>query len=183
MTIHPKILVRNGSEKSKGTVSLSNDNNRIRLRWTFQRVRYSLNIFQHSKSNILKAKNIALQIENDMVAGTFDYTLNKYNKYNLPVAQDISNKTIVQIFEEWAKDVRNKDSNVYIDYYAVRQMMKRWGVLNEKTALKNFNLEKIAAKTYNRRLIMLKAFFNWTTKHQFTCLILQISVCQIDMNK
>ena len=74
-----------GQKHAKGTVSIINDSNRIRLRWRYNTKRYSLNLFRYSKHNLLQAKKIALNIEHDIVQGTFDDTLVKYK----PKAQSI----------------------------------------------------------------------------------------------
>jgi hypothetical protein len=63
-----------GQKNFKGTVSILNDNSRIRLRWRYQTKRYSLNLFHFSKPNLLQAKQIALLIESDIALNEFDFT-------------------------------------------------------------------------------------------------------------
>jgi hypothetical protein len=41
-------------------------------------LRYSLNLFLYNKSNLLRAKKIALTIENDMVTDAFDDSLERF---------------------------------------------------------------------------------------------------------
>jgi hypothetical protein len=71
-----------GQKNSKGTVSIVNENNRIRLRWRYQSKRYSLSLFHYSKSNLLQARSVPLSIEVGMVSQSFDTTLVKYNPHN-----------------------------------------------------------------------------------------------------
>jgi integrase len=67
-----------GQKNFKGTVSISDADDRIRLRWRYQSKRYSINLSSYNKTNLLKAKKTALNIEQDMANDRFDYTLNRY---------------------------------------------------------------------------------------------------------
>jgi integrase len=149
-----------GTKNLKGSVSIENITNRIRLRWRFQKKRYSLNLFHFTKSNLLQAKKIALQIENDIVSGAFDLTLEKYKPSALQ-EQIETRKSLVEHFQVWVKDYRNMDCERDIDYNSTRNMMLKWGDFDISTARKHFNKETFGASTYNRRLNLLKLFFNW----------------------
>jgi integrase len=67
-----------GHKTSKGSVSIVNYRGRVRLRWSYQKKRYSLNLFTYNRANLLQAKKIALQIENDLVTGQFDVSTKRY---------------------------------------------------------------------------------------------------------
>lgn len=67
-----------GRRNTQGAVSRDKDKNTIRRRWRYQAKRYSLNLFLYNKTNLPRAKKLALTIEHDLVSGTFDYTLNQY---------------------------------------------------------------------------------------------------------
>jgi len=67
-----------GTKNSKDSVTIERKENRIRLRWRFQTKKYSLNLFEFNKTNLLKAKKIALQIEHDISIGFFDVSLESY---------------------------------------------------------------------------------------------------------
>ena len=67
-----------GQKNFKGNVSISDADDRIRLRWRYQSKRYSINLSSYTKTNLLKAKKIALNIEHDIANEKFDYSLNKY---------------------------------------------------------------------------------------------------------
>jgi hypothetical protein len=79
------------------------------LRWHYQAKRYTLNLFLYIKTNLLKAKKIAVVIEIDMVAGVFDETLDQYrigNLSNNPTMNALTEKSIVSLFEQWALEYK-----------------------------------------------------------------------------
>lgn len=172
-----------GIKNPKGTVSIENYRSRLRLRWRYQNERYSLNLFHFNKANLLKAKKIAIQIENDLFSECFDDTLKKYRSQGKKRTQpeqaltgnltlDLDNKdlktgkTIVQLFEDWAKNYRQMDCECNCHYNALRNILKSWGEFSEATALIKLNRETFGAKTYNERLTMLKGFCKWLVKAQ-----------------
>ena len=67
-----------GIKNQKGTVSIENFKNRIRLRWRYQGKRYSLSLGQYDKVNLKALKRVVLQIELDMANGHLNHTLVKY---------------------------------------------------------------------------------------------------------
>ena len=71
-------------------------------------------------------------------------------------------------FEFWVKQYRNMDCDRDIDYQSTRSMMRRWGKFDENSVVDRLSREPIAAGTYNRRLSLLKAFFQWTKKNKIT---------------
>lgn len=151
-----------GQKNSKGSVSVFNDNSRIRLRWRYQKQRYSLNLFHFSTANLLQAKKIALQIESDMITEAFDFTLCRYK----PKAQEEMpvQKSLVEHFEAWVKIYRNRDCEKDTDYYLTKRMLERWEDFTPKEVLIRLSNEAIGAKTYNTRLRLLKSFFQWARK-------------------
>ena len=62
-----------GHKSSKGSVSIAEYKGRIRLRWRHQQKRYSLNLSIYNQLNLLQAKKTALQIEQDIITGNFDF--------------------------------------------------------------------------------------------------------------
>jgi integrase len=163
-----------GRKNQKGTVSIINDTNRIRLRWRYLSKRYSLNLFAFTTSNLLQAKRIAIQIETDMVNSHFDFTLERYRVMPLELRQQqqehesttTNGDKIVQLFERWTRDYRNMDCEKNFDYYSVRNMLKRWTITKCEDVLTKLNNEKFSNKTYNSRLNMLKNFFSWLVKQK-----------------
>lgn len=156
-----------GTKNSKGTVSIENIGKRIRLRWRFQKTRFSLSLFHFTKASLQEAKKISLLIENDMLAGTFDVSLGRYKPAALLQAFQ-PDKSLVEHFEVWVKDYRNMDCEKDIDYYSTRSMLKRWGHFDVSTVVLHFSKETFAPKTYNRRLTLLRSFFTWAKKTGIT---------------
>jgi len=151
-----------GRKNLKGTVGIIKDGNRIRLRWRYQSKRYSLNLFQYNKANLLEAKSIALIIEQDIVSNQLDITLSKYN--GTSTATPSKEKTIVTYFEEWTTSYRQMDCEKNIHYHALRNTIRKWGIFGECDAVAKLNKEEFSAKTYNGRLTMLKSFAKWLFK-------------------
>lgn len=111
-----------GTKNAKGTVSIENIDKRIRLRWRFQKKRYSLNLFHFTKTNQLLARNIAFQIEREMFEERFDTSLTRYK----PAVCSESPKTkmsLVDHFQYWVINYRNMSCDKDIDYYSIRNMM------------------------------------------------------------
>ena len=55
-----------GQKNQKGSVTIENADQRIRLRWRYQGKRYSISLGSYSKVNLRAAKKVVLQIELDM---------------------------------------------------------------------------------------------------------------------
>jgi integrase len=154
-----------GHKTPKGTVSLINYKGRIRLRWRFQSNRYSLNLSPYNKANLLPAKQIALSIEQDIANNKFDHSLSRYRgtSESKPI---VSEKTIVQYFEEWTSSYKQMDCEKHTNYNSVRNMLRKWGKIQQSNVLGKFNAETFCGATYNRRLTMLKDFIKWLVKGQ-----------------
>ena len=109
-----------GQKNIKGTVSITDTDGRIRLRWRYCTIRYSINLNSYNKVNLLIAKKTALQIEQDIANDKFDYSLNSYKTE--PENPLSVNKSIVQYFEEWTSNIKQMDceihtnTNIYLVY-------------------------------------------------------------------
>jgi integrase len=151
----------------KGSVGIVNTDGRIRLRWSYQRDRYSLNLYPYTKNNLLEARKIALRIESDMVQGSFDPTLEKYKPMAVaPVESGLIRVALPEHFRNWVKNYRHKDCDRDIDYHSTFRMLNKWGDFKTSDAVRLLNGENIGPRTYNRRLTMLKAFFHWAVKNK-----------------
>ena len=150
---------------SKGLVNIDEDKNRIRLRWTYQQKRYSLNLFLFTAANLLCAKKIALTIERDLLNDSFDPTLDRY-KPAFQKKKVVAGEKLHERFEHWVRHYRNKDCETHIDYWAARNMLKRWGNVSTNAVVIKLGAEKINARTYNRRLTLLRKFYDWHVKHK-----------------
>ncbi len=115
-----------GHKNSKGVISINDYKGRIRLRWRYQGVRYSLNLSRWDQLHLLQAKKLALQIEQDMILEQFDVTLDKYrNKPKTPVIKE--KQSMVNYFETWVKVYKQMDCEINIDYYNIRNTIRKWG--------------------------------------------------------
>jgi integrase len=154
-----------GHKSPKGAVSVTNYNNRIRLRWRCQGKRYSFSLGPYDKINLKAAKRVVLQLELDMVNSGFDETLVKYGaKLKNPEPNLEKPTSKVGNFEHWVKNFLHMDCNVNIDYYNVRNMLVKWGEWDEHSILVKLNAETFGARTYNSRLAILKRFSSWMYK-------------------
>lgn len=153
-----------GHKNSKGTVSILNHKNRIRLRWRFQLERYSLNLGGYIKTNLVHARKVAVQIEQDMLNNQFDFSLLKYKGEQ--VQSVIPQKAIVEYFEEWVSSYKQMDCDKNSDYFHIRNTIRKWGNFKESDILDNLNKEAFSPKTYNSRLAILKGFAAWLVKQK-----------------
>jgi integrase len=148
-----------GQKNSKGAVTIINAEGRIRLRWRFQGIRHSISLGACTKSNLIQARIIALKIEQDILLNQFDKTLNSYSGNKS--SKSITNKSIVELFEEWVKDYKQMDCEIHTNYNSTRNMLRKWGKITQESVVKKFNAETFCVATYNRRLTILKNFINW----------------------
>jgi integrase len=154
-----------GIKNQKGTVSVENFKNRIRLRWRYQGKRYSLSLGPYDKINLKATKTVVLQIELDMANSQFDETLTKYGgKVVKAVEEPKMHETIVACFEKWVKDYKQLDCDKNSDYFHLRGTLRKWGEINPSEFLNKLNTEKYCPKTYNERLSMLNGFSSWMLK-------------------
>jgi len=153
-----------GIKKQKGTISVENCRNRIRLRWRYRSHRYSINLMAFNKANLVHAQKVALMIELDIYANSFDSTLAKYTGKTRALAK--KDKTIVEYFEQWTSNYRQMDCNIHTNYNSVRNMLRKWSNVNQNNIENKLSQETFCASTYNRRLKMLKDFVKWLIKKQ-----------------
>jgi integrase len=158
------------TERSKRhTVSISNFKGKARLRWRHNGKRYSITKHEWSSKGLLKAKKLLLEIEIDLLEGTFDETLSKYKgvvKQSVPpkmISLKHKGVILVEQFEHWVKSYKQLDCDINSDYYHLRNTIRKWGDVNESNILDSFNSEAFGPKTYNTRLGILKSFANWLT--------------------
>jgi integrase len=153
-----------GRKNSKGSVSIINERERIRLRWRHQTNRYTINLDAYNKSNLVQAKIVALKIEQDITYGSFDNTLESYTGKQSTKLK--SSKDIVELFEEWVKDYKQMDCEIHTNYNSTRNMLRKWGKITLESIVKKFNAETFCAATYNRRLTILKNYVNWLVEQR-----------------
>ena len=155
-----------GHRSPKGAVSISNNKERIRLRWRYHGKRYSFSLSSISKTHHLEAQKVALQIEQDVLTGCFDSRLVKYGARKKEPGGEVGfPETFVQQFEWWVKQLLHMDCELHINYNAFRNMIRKWGKVEEGNVLKKMNSETFSNSTYNRRLTLLKHFVKWLVKN------------------
>jgi len=109
--------------------------------------------------NLIQAKKVALEIEKDIAVGLFDSTLGKYKLSNNK--KPVTNKTVVEYFEEWTSTCRQMDCEKDVDYHALRNTIQKWGKVTENNLLAKLSAQKVGTRTFNRRLTMLRNFARW----------------------
>lgn len=149
---------------TKGIVSLNEWKGRIRMRWRHLGKRYSLTLFPNNKKGLLQAKKLALEIESDLFNDRFDASLCKYRGIELPQMIQQPAKTMVEQFEYWVREYKQMDCDRNVDYYHLRNTLRKWGGFDQDTILTRLNKESFGAKTYNNRLGILKNFSKWLVK-------------------
>lgn len=153
-----------GIKNQKGTVTIENFRARVRLRWRYQTRRYSLSLSAYTKTNLLHARKVAVQIEQDILTSNFDFSLLKYKgSEKQPLNPE---KTIVAYFEEWTTAYKQMDCEKHTNYNSVRNMLRKWGKVEQTNIHIKLNSETFCGATYNRRLTMLKDFVKWLIKAQ-----------------
>jgi hypothetical protein len=107
----------------RGSVGITNADGRIRLRWRCQDKRYSIILLTFNKTNLLQARKLALQIEQDMVTDTFDSTLAKYTG-DITKITSFKEISVVTLFERWTKSYKQMDGEIHTNYNSTRNMIR-----------------------------------------------------------
>jgi integrase len=148
-----------GHKKQKGTVSVTQYKGRIRLRWRHDGNRYSMNMSAYSDLNLIQAKKTVLQIEQDIILGSFDHSLVKYSGKR--EVRKFTPTDFTSLFEHWVKNFKQMDCEVHTNYNSTRNILRKWGKVDINNIVKKFNATTNAPVTYNRRLTILKSFCDW----------------------
>jgi len=158
---------------SKGEISISNYEGRIRLRWRFGNQRYSLNLpYPYSTENLHHATVKVAEIKLDILKGEFDTSLVKYKPKVIEkvfISPRVKPQTvkitddIVDKFKVWAKQVRDidLDTESSIDYYGVYRVLNKYRDLPLSVVGERLIDEEWAVSTFNKRLNFLRGYFNW----------------------
>lgn len=153
-----------GHKNQKGTVSITDYKGRIRLRWRHGGKRYSINLKAYSELNLLHAKKVALQVEQDIVLGTFDSSLSRYTGKD--TKDSLPKMNFTELFEFWVKNYKQMDCEVHTNYNSTRNMIRKWGRVDSGNILSKFNSQPNLAVTYNRRLTILRTYIDWLVDQQ-----------------
>jgi integrase len=67
-------------------------------------------------------------------------------------------------FERWTAEYRNRSCKEDVDYNLLKKMLARWDISYVEDVVTKLQTEKFSVSTYNRRLTLLKEYFNWLFK-------------------
>ena len=156
--------IMKGNKKAKGSVAITEDRSRIRLRWSYLSKRYSLNHSFSSQVNMLSAKKLALLIEQDIALGVFDVGLEKYTGKRS--SEHAKSASFTEQFEHWVRNYKQMDCDLHTNYNSTRNMIRKWGRVDASTVVRRLNAEVSAPVTYNRRLTILRTFGDWLVEQK-----------------
>lgn len=152
------------------TINIGANNGYLRVRWTYNKQRYSLNLgIKEGKSNRLKAAQLALIIEADIEQDTFDSSLEKY-KPKKTISECL---TAVELFDRWVKyKSRFVDIRTTEWYKGTSQNLFFFGAesveaIDHSKAIAFFSFlqdKGIAQETVKRQIENLRACWNWGIK-------------------
>jgi integrase len=147
------------------------DRDRLRLEWVYQGQKRTLYPgLADTKTNRIKAREIALQIEADIECGIYDTSLNKYKK---PV-EPLPALSPTELFSLWL----NFKAHVWDPQtFKLRSYLKsdlEFFGNNEKLTIsdiKNFynslNSQGLAAETFNRKLDTFESAWDWLLENKY----------------
>lgn len=144
-----------------------NNNGSIQLKFTFGGKRYSFSPIPGADySNKRHYKNvaaIATRIHNDILAGCFDPTLDRYRL--VPKAcPKVCPKTLLDLWDLWVASLNLPEATKANHYQAIRQMLVKANpsVVDTQWLLK----ADLAPSTFNKRLSYIKSCYKWALKHR-----------------
>ncbi|MBD2409472.1 site-specific integrase [Nostoc calcicola FACHB-389] len=139
-----------------------NNNGSIQLKFTFGGKRYAFNPLPggnyDDKRDLAIAQAIATKIQNDIIAGHFDKTLDKYRL--VPKATlNTQPKTLLELWDIWVKTLELPTATEANHYKWVRRMITkaRPGITDTDWITK----VDIAPRTFKDRLGLIKACCKW----------------------
>ena len=168
-------MPQNNKKKSpKGTVSVEEFQNRLRLRWRFQGKRYALSIgLPDSKINRQVAQQKATIIELDIASGNFDATLKKYK----PHTQNGQVLSITNLFEHFVEYKTKRILSRSLEkYYATLGYLERYfenqtvAAIDEKAAERFtdwLTKQKLSPTVCRERLRLIRAAWDWGVTNDY----------------
>jgi len=154
----------------KGTVSVENFRNRLRLRFRYKGKQHTLSIgLPDTKENRKLAESKARQIELDIVSGNFDSTLVKYKPQHTLDTQPDTQKPIgtIDLFQKFTVSKQESVSSRYIAtcYNPTANRLKEYGrnikdIDNAKDFLQ-FLAKSLSPAKLKQRIQILAAAYEW----------------------
>lgn len=153
------------------TVRTVCDRDRLRLEWVYQGQKRTLYPgLPDTKSNRIKAREIALHIEADIECGLYDTSLSKYKKSVEPLPALSS----TELFELWLQFKRNSwDKQTFIVRRCLKSDLTNFfkdKTLTQENILTFYNWlesQKLAAETFNRKLDILESAWEWLVTQKY----------------
>ncbi|AFY31803.1 tyrosine recombinase XerC [Calothrix sp. PCC 7507] len=148
-------------------IAPTNNNGSIQLKLSWGGKRYSFNPVPGGhytdKRDLLTAQAIATKIQNDILANNFDPTLDRYRLS--PKLNKSKPVTLIEIWDLWVESLELPAHTKADHYHWVRQMILKAKL--ELTSTTWLTTTKLAPRTYNERLGMLKACFDWAVSQSY----------------
>jgi integrase len=123
-----------------------------------------MNMSAFTDLNLIQAKKIVLQIEQDIILNCFDSSLVKYS--GIRETEKFTNPDFTTLFEYWVNNFKQMNCEVHTNYNSTRNMIRKWGKVDAGNIVKKFNAETNAPVTYNRRLTILRSFIDWLVEQE-----------------
>ena len=145
-----------------------NNNGSIQLKFSFGGKRYSFNPIPggdfDNKRDMATAKAIAIRIQNDILAGRFDPTLDRY-RLSPKAPTKPQPITILELWDLWVESLELPLAVAADDYRTIRQMLvKANPAISDTSWLVEANLAPV---TFNKRLSYLKSCGKWAVGEGF----------------
>jgi integrase len=147
------------------------DHGSIRLRFSCNGQRYNFSPVPGghygTKRDLKTATAKATQIQNDIIAGNFDTTLDRYRITPKPAAKKPPQTDYFDIWDEWVRSLELSPDTQADHYGSIRKMIvKHCPKPSETQWLSN---AKLAVSTFNKRRNYLRRCFDWAVKqHHLT---------------
>ena len=142
--------------KSGIKINVENYRNKIRLRWSVSRVRYSLQLdLIYNFEGLKRADLVSSGIISDIERGNFDSTLLKYKPEKV-----IEPLKLLSEYKKWVVN-QGFELEKNSTHYQIYKMISSWGDFRFQDLEDLLNNSPCNSTTYNIRLRILNKFFSW----------------------
>jgi integrase len=134
---------------------------KLRIRFTYQKRRYSVTIGENLPENHKTAKAIIIQLKADIRSGNFDDTLSPYKQERIGVAP--KSFPMALYYSQWLLIFGN---SVPYNVLTTQRMINKWDIKLPSEMPNYLIRQSLAPNTFNNRLNILKRFAKWLVKYQ-----------------
>jgi integrase len=142
------------------------DHGSIRLRFSCNGQRYNFSPVPGghyaNKRDLKTATAKATQIQNDIIAGNFDTTLDRYRIAPKPAAKKPPELGYLDLWDEWVNSLELSPDTQADHYGSIRKMIVKHCPKPLQTQW--LSDAKLAASTFNKRRNYLRRCFDWAVK-------------------